>query len=327
MNHLDGFKDLVAGVRDVGGNPLELLARVPDAMGRRRPEDRAWLALAYGATYSAHATIALWWEWPLERVQAEGVPGLQAWYERNGYADLCRKERQYHKAPRVAAPILYQAATVADMFEIPNTYEELWDLVGSVKGYGRYQKIKVCGALKWVKATYAEQPDIRAAGAKFGRKTLGMLDPSIREAGGDNAKVGKKRAIDAAEDCAARLRGWLAKQGLEVGFFELESLLCEYQQMLGGRLHPGKALGMDLADLVEVERRFGMTHPAAEVGRHLRGEILREHSWRGRTRFELDTVYRDHGYVWSDSWYDWEQTEDLSRPALRSGHVAEPARA
>jgi hypothetical protein len=317
-DHWSGFLDFATGVRDVGGNPLEVL-RAHAAGAGLYIRERMWLAAVYGAFYSAPTAIVFTREWPLERALHEADYSMSGEILNKDLAALARKERRHHRTPKLLTECLQSGADWAlEASGDGDDYESVWDTVGQVRYFGRYQRIKVAGALRWLGVVRAEQPDIRPKGAKLGRRTLGELDPEIVQYDGHDSSKNGSAAIDAASIAATYVKAALHAEGVDVGYFELESMLCEWQQVLGARLHPGKALEMDYEDVKQLAHRFGREHPAVGEAWTALRSAARPVSYVGPVREVLDSTYKDRGYIWSDSLYDWEATEDLDAPVIRS---------
>lgn len=317
MDHWAGFTDFVAFESEAGGpSPnLKLIGAVPGA--------DPWLAACYAAIYNTPGACVLWTEWPLERLLSLGLDPLHEWAEEHWRGLPVHSNRmRSNGAPSRLAKSMWALAQFIEAgdWEREDDYDRLWSQVMSVPSIGRYFGIKFAGALRVVGATEARQYDIRARGAKNGRRTLGMLYPpdGTREGAYHDSRDSSKPALEAAEYFARCAKQWIdTEYGLECDWFQFEALLCEYAQMVKGSRYPGKTSDADFDAYAKVCSHFGKDHPAVEKVLDARHDALPEWCRYYYKYKPLLPIYRDFGYVWSDALYD-RHSDDLSDPEVLS---------
>lgn len=319
MDYWDGFADFVAFERAAGGpSPnLKLIKAAGDVVSGA-DDELAWLAGCYAAIYNTPGALALWFEWPLERVLRSDEGELKDWLEENRLPIHSNRLRTHGAPSRLArgARALAEFA-VSGNWERGDDFDRFWAQVNSVPSIARYFGIKLAGTMYELGLTESQQYDIRARGAKNGRKTLALLyeDESLTLKEGGNRGV----VIDRVERVAGEVYDWLADEhGLHVNYFQYEAVLCEFNQMVKGHRYPGKTSDADLDATDKVSDLFGPDHPAVRVTATARDQAVPEFQRSRRKRKHLLDVYSDHGYVWSDAVYSDEETTDGSAPALRS---------
>jgi hypothetical protein len=324
-DHWPGFLDFCAFEGWTGGPAFnvpmlraELRAIEVENGGPLPRLDRAWLAACLVSVYSTGAATVLWHEQPVTDVLRSTEEELAAWLEENKYRlPVHSDRRRTHGARWKLAKGLKEAAEFVadDEYERGADYDRLWAQVTSVPHVGRYFGIKLAGALNWLGCTDARQYDIRANGAKNGRKTLGLLfgRPDVAD-----HKDNSKKKVRAAEDLARAAKGELEYEGLRYSWFEYEALLCEYNQMVKGSRYPGKTPDGEQVMLEEVlEPGWGRGHQALGIVRAAREMHLPDPLQTARRRKDLMRAYPEHGYVWCDAIYDRDLTEDPAAPAVR----------
>lgn len=322
MDHWKGFADFVALETAAGGpSPnLRLIEEAAQVVSGAEPIQRAWLAGCYAAIYNTPASVTIWLEMPLERVRAISLPALEVWLaeHRPGLPVHSNRLRTHGGHKRMARGLKAISAYVtSERWARAGDYDELWGQMADTPSVGRYFGIKFAGALAAVECTQHLQYDIRARGAKNGRRTLAALYPQDAKlldlkSGGNGAA-----AVDLAEERAAEVKAWLeGEYGLDVGWFQLEALLCEYNQLCRGKRYPGSTSDGDGNALDKVTAHWGSGHGAVNVTQAARERVLPAFLVDTRKRKPLLPIFKDHGYVWSDALY--EDSGDPSRPALRS---------
>lgn len=312
-DHWRGFADFVAFEGAAGGpSPnLNLISAVGEqAKGRNRVE-LAWLACCYAAIYNTPGSALLWSDWPIRDMRGENLEErVTVWIEENkdGIPVHSNRRRTHGGAARLARGMValsefaHYVAESPD-FERGDDYERLWSQVNSIHAVGRYFGIKLAGTLERLGLTEARQYDIRARGAKNGRRTLALLFPDYAtdlelKTGGNSAQ-----AITLAEGCATNVKQWLLDSGLDVNWFQLEALLCEYNQMVKGHRYPGSTSDGDLEALMKVQKHWGAEHPAVDLTKTARYLVLPEELRWTRKRKDMLDIYQTQRYVWSDAVY------------------------
>jgi hypothetical protein len=197
-------------------------------------------------------------------------------------------------------------------------YEDAWESVQGITHIGRYMGIKLLEFFRLASLMSPAIPDIRPAGAWSPRRGLTYLYPTETPrltTGGDGPDT-----LAFVNDTVDDLDDYLQHTyGVVLTKFELEVFLCEYRQVFERRKqYPGKPLDSELAFATALREHWGDDYLQAvlDVRRRLfQPWALGEHGnrWTG-VRKELGGVLAAHGYMWSDSLYDYTATRDLSRP-------------
>jgi hypothetical protein len=270
-------------------------------------------------------------EWP---ATSFGEADFLLWSEENWPGIFLRKERKavFRKpffAECAASYLTFaQRAVQEDAWPDGHAPATAW-FTGQVKYMGRYI------AARWVEVMRRAFPtdcstwamlDPSTAGAEHPRKALALLHPEHSAALlGKDTKENIRISDSVMENVVLDLA---LEYGLDVDYYTIHSLLCEYKQaIVGKRQHPGKSLDSEVAyaDKVAAYWRGGSDfYPIRESlfpGRSL-GEL---NGWHG-VRPGLEAMLHDHGIVWSDAVYDYTTTiedpdADLAHPVLRNRNV------
>lgn len=317
VEHRYGFLDFVAFESAAAGPSPNL--RLIEVAARELPADRGargWFAACYAAIYNTPGALLLYHEVGPGDAQ-HFVGDVQEWLEENkpGVPVHSNRLRTHGSMKKLAEGLASLADFITDdEYERGDDYDRLWAQVNEVDAVGRYFGIKFAGALHRLGLTEAKQYDIRARGAKNGRKTLALIFPD--DAPQLDLKTGgnSKAAVALAEERAKELRLEVHGHALEADWFQFEALLCEYNQMVKGDRYPGKTSDSDLGAPRRVESHFGAGHVAVQETWRARAEALPPFALELEKRKDLLDVYERFGYAWSDALYDRNATEDLSRP-------------
>lgn len=320
---LKAFTDFVAMERLAGGpSPnVKLVKSAATADGVNR-EELAWRACCYASIYNTPSAAALWTAWPLRRIRRlKGIDELIHWLTEHkaGLPVHSNRIRTTGSPKRLAECMLATLELVSsNELEIGDDFDRLWSQVTNVKKVGRYFGIKFAGTLHRLGITAAEQYDIRAKGAKNGRKSLGLMFPQVAGTVGDH-KNNSKAVLLEAESLARRVKTYLEyRHGQKTRWFELEALLCEFNQCVKGNRYPGKTSDSDMGALNRVVAHFGKDGPGVSSVLAARSEVLPAWAMSTVKRPELLDVYSRLGYMWSDAIYDHGKTVDLENPVLAS---------
>lgn len=131
------------------------------------------------------------------------------------------------------------------------SYPELYDTIHKeVLYFGRYATMKVIEVLYDRHLIDNTQSDIRPRGAKFPRRTLGLLFPE--HAHRLTSSYNDEDTIQLVNRCAAAVKD---RSGIET-WFDLETLLCNYRQSLNGK-YPGRSHDRELAHWLRAEEYWG----------------------------------------------------------------------
>ena len=279
--------------------------------------ERLWRAWLYVAVYNVPTAEAIWREWPVGKFMAAPADAMVAWLDAHWAGLRLRRERRTVKSPRRLATCL--AGFPDALANLPNyagaSFEDLWAFALSRPHIGRYAATKLAEIWHRLGFVSAEVPDIRAVGGWSPRKALGLIYSEEHVDFHDDGAA----AVSAVEKRAAQLRATMRDRcGIDLSFFELEVMLCEYKESYGTRRqYPGRSLDSELTYEAAVNAYWKVSETDHMRARKLvsppwaLGEIR---GWAG-VRGELGRVLADYGYVWSDFLYDYAASVNrLDRP-------------
>ena len=324
LDHWKGFEDFV-WMEMLAGGPsanIVVMAEVANLLKLSKAELR-WLCACYCAIYNAPAATAMFYCYPRNVVLRSSSVELIDALDKNkpGLPVHSNRLRTNGSTKRMAAS-MKALAKWARVYEPVKTYDELWSQLNAISSVGRYFAIKLAGIMHRVGLTDVQQYDIRARGAKNGRQSLAYLYPEAAEWLG-NYKDNSKGTLDQVDGFANEVFKRLTSQERfkNITWFELEAMLCEYNQAVKGHRYPGKTSDADLTQLNKVIAHFGPSEEFVRVVYKARGKthpkyaLGEEHGWDGK-RKEMLATYRDLGYMWSDAIYLYNRTQDLNDPQV-----------
>lgn len=290
--HWDLFRQFaLAELRSGGPDPQVLLtARAVQSLEWRRATVAAgWFVVPY----TCGAAAALWgaelWD--------EDEELLRTWLVMSHEGVPTRRERRsiwgtdkVKFARSMASWRDWADYRLPHLTQVP--YSNLYDSISSEVAYfGRYATMKVIEVLHQAGLVSASQSDLRARGAKYPRKTLGLLWPEHADV--VNQKGDPRSAVELAQRLAEEVRAYLAS--FNVTWFQVETLLCNYRQSLDGK-YPGRSHDRELAHWVRAEQYWGQelrdTLPFFDLRRQLfpaeyLGELGHPPWWAARERLEV----------------------------------------
>lgn len=329
MDSADHFRHLAEFIKgvDLAGGTTPHVAMTVAAMDRLEdPLEKLWFAGCYMLTYNWPTAERIFQEWRPYEFEAE--PFLD-WVTANWALLPLRKERKavYRKPffTECARTYLEFTDQVRANLECgwDLSYEQAFTLFNrNVKYAGRYIGIRW---LEVMRRAFPEQcgswhmTDIRADGGEHPRKAMALIYP-------DRADVllgGNSRAeLNEVDKLAALLRVDLDLDfGMDVNYYELQSLLCEYKQsVLRMKQYPGKSIDteMDYFRIAGMESSWFWDIRRECFPEWSLGEVQ---GWGG-VRTGLGPVLVNHGYTWSDAIYDWAASkDDLAVPVFRNINV------
>lgn len=294
------------------------------------PQERAWRAMCYGATYNVPYAEVLWREWSFARIRTSHFAEVLKWCEDVMGRQLIttRIERRCVRRPDWMAQYLWGARhfvedvlpkllrDCATMGSPHAAYEHAWGVVTDLPRVGRYMTLRLLELFRREEVLHIAAPDIRPRDAWSPRRTLAMLWPerNIPEEGNRDDTIDLVNRT--VQDTVKRLEELQVTQSL----FQLQVHLCEYRQScLGRRQYPGRPLDSELGYAKRAGVEWGKVHPDSQIwwarlalfpSQHL-GEVM---GWDG-PRKDVGAVLADHGYVWSDLVYDYTASAArLSQP-------------
>jgi hypothetical protein len=290
--------------------------------------ERIWHSGVYAGVYNVPTAELLWTMFPHKKMMKTSLEKLTAWLIENWTGIATRRERKCVRIPANMAFYLKNFAEWAVTLEeskfydenygtSESRYEELWEhSQKSVKFLGRYSGFKFLeSAIRYCDLP-AKLPDIRPKGGWSPRSMLAILYPDYKEVLlGDDSPKNLKKVNAIAKDSLSILKEEIP----EMDFFKMEVFLCDYKQCyFGRRQYPGRSQDSEIEYMHKLQNfwdfDFQMVKARAEIFPHWAlGEL---NGW-SKVRNELGTVLHDHGYMWSDSLYDYKNTIDLSAPTSK----------
>lgn len=301
---------------------LEIATGGPDPqveVAARADSGTGWFSGCFVSPYTVGAGAALKLhlepfsedEEQIERLFVEHRPGLPTRRERRAVwspAKMARSLTSYSRWARDVLPSLREAS-----------YEEVWgSLANETIYYGRYAGMKLIETLHRAGALQARQHSIMPSGAWSPRATLALVLPDqapLLKDGGNS-----RRTLAEVDSLAADVKLVVEEQiGREMSWFSYETLLCNYRQSLKGK-YPGRSQDRELAHWHTAAGYWGEEALLEQVPFfELRAELFDHRclgelrGWRG-ARKELETTVDEHGYMWCDTLFDYDETTDLARP-------------
>ena len=285
------------------------------------PADRAWMVGCYLAPYNVPTGEVIHHYWPHPGAVLNTPDGLRAWVQEAWPGLSMRRERRAIRTPtKLAAHLINYAEWCevrAGQIHTEQDADRVWRELMTIQGNGRYATIKTYEALHRVGVVSPAFPDIRPHGGWSPREMLAKLHPDVKDAlnGGNSAalcQLANERAVISRRDLEAALSE-------PVDWYTMEVVLCEYKQAWDGGQYPGRAHDSELGHISKVQPSWpDVPFRALEVRSamfpHLAlGEL---NGWGGR-RDGLGGCPSQHGYMWTDTLYDWNATTNLKEPAPR----------
>lgn len=324
--HLDNLAQFVKGVELSGGTTPHVTMAVAKMGEVTDPLEKLWFAGCYALTYN----------WPTaERIFLEYRPGefdsddFLMWSAENWDGIFLRKERKavYRKSFFAESARSYvefsQWLLVQDSW--PTDYLEALEMFTSrCKYMGRYIGIRWMEVMRRAYGMPWAMPDVRSDGGEHPRKALALLYPqdSVTLLGG-NSKAEVAIADLVADRCLQDLRDY----GLTLGYYDLQSLLCEYKQSVLGKKHyPGKSIDTEMDYFRKVYDYWGDEKSKESSFYSIREKAFPVWSrgesmgWNG-VRKDLNEILVNHRITWSDLVYDYRATTDLSAPVTRDSEL------
>jgi hypothetical protein len=289
---------------------MELASRVA-----REVNDGAYFIGCYLAPYHVPGGCAIY----AANNRFTAQSSLEHWLNEHWPGIPVARDRRPCKSKAKMAEYLTSYAQWIENVDFNSTYDELWDsLQSSVRFVGRYSSLKLLEGLRRSGVTTAAQYDIRAHGAWSPRLALSYLRPEYNELLNNDGSQRASREVEAL----AKEEFTRAQTEVHIpDWYTWETLLCNSRQCVDAVLYPGRALDVELQRHDTVQAHFGdfsLLTRVVELRQELwsptyLGEVQ---GWRTE-RKPLAKITRDHGYMWSDSVYDWNATTDFANPVKK----------
>jgi hypothetical protein len=317
-------------------------------------KERVWRGGVYAAVYNAPCAEAVYRVWPYERVldgpseQRE----LQGWITQHWAGLPLRRERRAVRTPEKLTRCLesyvawmeYQLPPlVAHMSAEPyDNYRMLWKAADkALYGFGRYALTKLLDFYERYCDIPISCPDIRPVGGWSPREALRLMYPArLKYAATDDGKD----AVNEYNLVAHHTKNRLRLRGLDLDWFKLEVMLCEYKEsVISHRQYPGRSIDSELKYLRVVEKYWGAVDGSDtylprsdiwDVRDHLHPrECLGEHNGWDGPRDILGHFLTQTGETWSDLLYAYkpgvlgdQERVVITTYARREGHRSDRIR-
>lgn len=286
--------------------------------------ERAWCLSVYNIFAISPSAAAVWARWKPGELRYSSQEDVEMWTHENWKGlHIGTNRRPMHSRAKFARCLKSLADWYLDVYPKMGSmeYTEAWESFKPVYSVGRYVIVKFLESLRrYVPGhEHLEAPDIHPAGAWSPRKSLSYLYPEYSDLlrSDSNSQSTLSTINSLALDLQERVQ-WTIGQPLSL--YELEALLCNYRQTLGGSYYPGNTIDAELEKHWQAVNQFGSDPYLGEYDffgarkrvfphTHL-GEI---NGWMG-IRKELRRAFPEHGYIWSDGRFNYNDTADLSQP-------------
>lgn len=283
--------------------------------------ERAWRLACYVAPYFVAPAMIIWSVWPLDRILKSSYTEVFDWVYTNWKGLSLRTERRAVKSPEKLTKCLISAAHWVDNeyygIQQLKTYDEAWDKAREIYSFGRYACIKYMESLHRYAGLPVSLSDLRPAGAWSPKLSLSYLAPEHDEL--LNRSTDSKLNIAKINEVGAQVHKELMPN---LTPFQFEVLLCNYRQSLKST-YVGRHHDSELEQWSKLSNYWGpvsmhqfgdfFASRAALIEPEYLGEV---NGWSGK-RKELSTVFKDHGYFWTDATYDYNKTTDLAFPVRK----------
>lgn len=261
-SHWPLFRKFIRAEKAVGGPDCQFTLLIEHAKTERPGRlldghDWMWLIGCYGAHHCAMPAFEVFRVFrALDVINKPRV--LRTWLKDHWSALPVRREMRSHRMLEKRWTCLVDFARYANSDRWKRgMFDDLWtDTQAQIKYYGRYMSIKV---LELMRRTGVRPDvhsyDIRAAHAWSPRAAMALLYPHHAEWLGDRSR-NDPATVRNVERYARKIHDDLTRHGIDVSFFELQGLLCNYKEMLYGRFYPGAGHDEDMEYMKEYAADF-----------------------------------------------------------------------
>jgi hypothetical protein len=263
-SHWPLFRKFIRAEKAVGGPDCQFTlmlehARHHSAERMDDPTDVMWLIGCYGGHHCAMPAYEVWDEFSYAEV-IKRPELLHRWLKKHWRALPVRREMRSHRMLDKRHQCLVDFAQYAASGRWrKGDFERTWnDSQQRVKYYGRYMSIKVLELMHRTVRPDMPSIDIRAAHAWSPRAAMALLYPKQAWWIGDRKRNDADTVAD-VEKYATRIYDDLHEHDIDVSYFELQGLLCNYKEMLYGRFYPGAGHDEDIEYMREYARDFDPT--------------------------------------------------------------------
>lgn len=342
VDHWQNFADFCRLEMAIGGpDPHMKLTAEMCRIDKCDWDESAWRGLCYLGVYNVPTAEKIWMNWPFARASREPQLFLP-WFTEHWQGITMRRERKSARSPIKMAKYFETAsqwlsAAIAKKklgqgwisgSDHPNAlgrYELAWeDMQTSIYSMGRYIGFKYLEyGIQYLQFPI-ELNDIRAKGGWSPRAMLAILWPDEAEMllGGESPEE-----ISVAEECAKKTKEIVLRDyGVELSFYNLQVLLCDYKQCyVGKRQFPGRSQDSEIMYHKKIAPYWGEKTNMWQARSNIFPEkVLGEKNGWDFVREELGKVLYNYGYMWSDLTYDYNLSKDcLARPVEHGGSLSQ----
>lgn len=260
-SHWPLFRKFIRAEKAVGGPDCQFTLMLEHAR-RHEPErmqdkyDVMWLIGCYGGHHCAMPAFEVWRNFTAQDV-IQHPKELKKWLKEHWKALPVRREMRSHRMLEKRHQCLVDFAYYAHSNRWNRgDFDYTWtDTQKQIKYYGRYMSIKVLELMHRTIRPDMPSYDIRAAHAWSPRAALALLYPHHAVWMADR-KRNDPQTVNRVEKYASEVYEHLHAHDINVSYFELQGLLCNYKEMLYGRFYPGAGHDEDIEYMREYARKF-----------------------------------------------------------------------
>lgn len=300
MGHWPTFAEFVTNELASGG-PDQQLPFLAYLLRDQDKKEQVWCGGCYGAHHVVLSAWVLWKEFRPEEVAAD-TTRLEDWLADHWHVLPIRPEMRSHRmlGKRVRCLQDFAKYALGHQRMEAMSYNEVWDdSIKRVKYYNRYMASKVLDIWRRTAYPHLVAPRIEMDGAWSPRMTVSLLFPDEPILAERENKT--KAALALAEVYANKVKQQLLDvYGIDIDYFQLQVLLCEYRELLNGTFYNGKSLDEEL-DYINKNPQFDVRDEFLSARQALfpqwaLGEL---NGWHGE-RPELLLSFPVYGHIWSD---------------------------
>ena len=243
-------------------------------------QERVWMAGCYCSHHCVPSAYAVYTSWTPEMVLER--PGyFKNWLKDNWDYLPVRPEMRSHRMLEKRHECLSDFAWLATQHETLKSIEDFeiayQYVIANVKYFGRYMAIKFMEIGRQGGFLSVKMPDMRARGGWSPRMAMSMLYPDDTQLAdrNDSSKSGDELMEQRSLETLAELR----HRGIDLNFFQLQVLLCEFKEFVQETYYPGASLDEEIDYIKKAERRFNMAGVWEVRSELFKPEYLGEKEW------------------------------------------------
>jgi hypothetical protein len=259
MDYWPIFESFVRAELDAHGpdHQLQLLLELaPDVSDI----EKVWLIGCYCTHHNVASAYAMWGNFRPEEV-IDNPKRLLLWMEKYWNSLPVRPEMHSHRIPekRWECAVDFAMYSIGESWRI-NSYEKIWDeAIESVRFFNRYLAIKFLEMIRRTVRPDLILSDIRAQNGWSPRAAIAMLYPEMAYIIGDKHN-NSFEAVWYAEEHATEIKNKLKANGINISYYQLQVLCCNFKQCIQGRVAPGSGHEAERTFMRIAEKHFDMSH-------------------------------------------------------------------